>query len=110
MDASASGPAPLSSSPPSADLPSHPLDPDARSLVPSSEPATHQEAFDYYMEKIAPKTAKIMDIEKLVKEDNMMREYNKIIANEFKKSSRVTEETATQETRRITSTNMFGIH
>ena len=108
MAASASGLAPPSASPPSAELPPHPLDLDARSLAPQSDPAALQHAFDY-MEKAASKPAGILDIEELVKENNTVRECNEIIANEFKKSSRVAEETTTQETRRITSKDIFGI-
>jgi hypothetical protein len=106
--ASTSGLAPPSSSPPAAELPPHPLEPDARPLAPPSDPAALKEAFDY-MEKAAPKPAGILDIEELVKENNRMREYSKIIADEFKKSSRVAEETIAQETGRITSRDIFGI-
>jgi hypothetical protein len=55
----------------------------------SRNTAAFQESFDY-MEKVAPKPSGILDIEELVKENNKMREYSKLIATEFKKSSRVT--------------------
>lgn len=106
---SGSGPAPASSSPSSAEHPPHPLQPDARPLAPPSYPAALQEAIDY-MEKAPPNPAGILDIEELVKHNNRLLEYSKIIASEFKKSSRVTEEACTaRESARITSRDLFGM-